>query len=354
MIHPAIAGNWLTFRVGARLMALPFASVQQAFPLAWVAPTVAAPAHVIGLLCCAGQTVAVVDAAQRLQLPLRVARLDHALLLLAPQFGPQPSALWVDSVDGVLELRDGDLEAAAHYLPPSPPAPVSQDQPIPPGQFAGQAPEFTDHKLLTESLLGQVRCGQEWCHLLDAELFLSGPWRVGLGDAWHMAFGELPMDQRDLLVGRAAKLAEVAAAEVAAAPWVTFRVAAEQFALPLLQLVEALACPELYPLADPLPAARNLANYRGEPLLVAEFRRILGAEPQAVPQKGSLMVVQDGEERLGLLVDEVLEVLEVDDRAVSSVGALPWIRGVLQVQAATVGLVDLASLLSDPGLGTPK
>lgn len=349
MTQPPISGNWLTFRVGSRLLALPFASVLQACPLAWVAPTVAAPAHVIGLLCCAGQTIAVIDTARRLQLPPRTARLDHALLLLAPQFGPQPSALWVDAVEGVLELRPSDLEAAAPYPAPMPPDPTADS-----AEILSRAADLPDLGLLSGSLIGQVRCGDEWCHLLDAEFFLNGPWRASVGDAWQFAFGDLPLDQRTLLQLRATQLAEVAAAEVVTAPWVTFRVAAEQFALPLMQLVEALACPSLYPLADPLPAARHLANYRGEPLLVAEFRRILGAEPQAVLQKGSLMVVADGDERLGLLVDEVLEVLQVDERAVSSAGALPWIRGVLQVQDATVGLVDLASLLSDPGLGTAK
>lgn len=339
MSRPPQVRTWLSFRVGRRLVAVPVASIRQICPLAWVAPTVGAPAHVVGLLSAAGRTTTVVDAARLLRLPPRVAQLGHALLILAEDIGPQPSALWVDTVCDIVELQGGDLEPSATYAPPLAQSP------------GGPADDEADFGLLSQSLLGQIRIGHEWCHLLDAELLLSGPWREGPDDAWLSAFAELPAEHREILMARAGNLAEVPAATAKTAPWVAFGVAGEQFALPLMQLLEALACPTLYPVADPLPAARNLANYRGEPLLVAELRRMVGAEPLAAPQQGSLMVVRDGDEKLGLLVDEVLQVLEIDPSDARDVAAVPWICGVASVEGGTIGLVDLRALLSDAKLG---
>lgn len=355
MSRASLAGTWLSFRVGQRLCGLPMASIEQICPLPWVAPTVAAAAHVVGVVNAAGRTTAVIDTARRLQLSPRIAQPDHALLILSPLLGAIPSALWVDAVESLVELKDCDIEPAPRY------AAVLLGSPSGDGSADLVAPDFHQARdrrelaVLFQSIAGQCRSGTEWCYLLDAERLVDGPWSSEAGDPWLFAFDPLPAAARELLMQRAAALAERPSEAVQTTPWVAFRVAAEFFAVPLLQLLEALPCPPLYPLADPLPAARSLANYRGEPLLVAELRRMVGVEPLVGGRhgaaQGSLLVVQDGAEKLGLWVDEVLEVLDLKTREVRAVTAIPWICGVLALEGRTIGLIDVDALRADPGLG---
>lgn len=120
----------------------------------------------------------------------------------------------------------------------------------------------------------------------------------------------------------------------------------QTYALPLLQIQEIRGWSPVSPLPDTDPTCLGVINLRGSVLPVFDARPILGkpANPPR-PQDVIVVAVLDGKP-LGLVVDSVSDIIEIDPQHLSRADAAEnWASGLLD-GIATVGekLVPLLAL----------
>lgn len=132
---------------------------------------------------------------------------------------------------------------------------------------------------------------------------------------------------------------------------VSFRVGPQEFAFDILQVERILR-----PVAPaPLPRApeflEGVVPYEGGAVPVVDLRkRFELAAP--VREETRLMVVDVGEQRVGVLVDEVREVLRVDSTTISAPGpmvsglAAAYISGIVTRPERTIIILNARRLLS--------
>ncbi len=132
---------------------------------------------------------------------------------------------------------------------------------------------------------------------------------------------------------------------------VSFRVGPQEFAFDILQVERILR-----PVAPaPLPRApeflEGVVPYEGGAVPVVDLRkRFELAAPVRVETR--LMVVDVGDQRVGVLVDEVREVLRVDSTTITAPGpmvsglAAPYISGIVTRPERTIIILNARRLLS--------
>ena len=111
----------------------------------------------------------------------------------------------------------------------------------------------------------------------------------------------------------------------------------QAYALPLLQIQEIRGWSPVNPLPDTDAACLGVLNLRGSVLPVFDARMILG-KPASVPKPQDVIVVAmlDGKP-LGLLVDSVSDIVEIDASSISRADqGEAWSSGLID-GIATVG-----------------
>jgi purine-binding chemotaxis protein CheW len=145
--------------------------------------------------------------------------------------------------------------------------------------------------------------------------------------------------------------------------YIGFRAAEETFALPLALVREILKPP---PITE-VPRARTdilgIVSVRGQITTVIDLRRRLRFPPEATTIRSRILLVEGGDEVLGLLVDEVTQVYRLSHQEIELASVLggdlgahvagigrPRIRGLrgeaMRVSDEVLILLDLAALLA--------
>ena len=132
---------------------------------------------------------------------------------------------------------------------------------------------------------------------------------------------------------------------------VTFRVGSQEFALDILQIERILR----YVAPAPLPKApdflEGVVPYEGGAVPVVYLRkRFELAAP--ITEETRLMVLDLEDQRIGVLVDEVREVMRVDSTTITAPGpmvsglAAAYIAGIITRPARTIIILNARRLLS--------
>ncbi|MBS4049137.1 MAG: chemotaxis protein CheW [Alphaproteobacteria bacterium] len=129
----------------------------------------------------------------------------------------------------------------------------------------------------------------------------------------------------------------------------------QAYALPLLQIQEIRGWSPVNPLPDTDAACLGVLNLRGHVLPVFDARMILG-KPAAEPKPQDVIVVAMLDDKpLGLLVDSVSDIVEIDEGNISRADqGEAWSSGLID-GIATVGeqLVPLLALQKLTGSRLP-
>jgi purine-binding chemotaxis protein CheW len=144
--------------------------------------------------------------------------------------------------------------------------------------------------------------------------------------------------------------------------YMTFKLDGADYALPILLVREIIGRVEVTRVPRTREFIRGVANLRGKVIPVMDLRLRLGLE-RAAPREQSVVIVVDhaaGEHALlmGLLVDEVVEVLTLEAAALSPPPELGptaaeagagggFLLGVGQVESRVIFLLDLARVLTE-------
>jgi purine-binding chemotaxis protein CheW len=132
---------------------------------------------------------------------------------------------------------------------------------------------------------------------------------------------------------------------------VIFRVGSQEFALDILQVERILR----YVVPSPLPKApaflEGVVQYDGGAVPVVDLRKRFELEAP-ITEETRLMVLDMDDQRVGVLVDEVREVIRVDSTTITAPGpvirglAAAYISGIITRPARTIIILNARRLLS--------
>jgi purine-binding chemotaxis protein CheW len=132
---------------------------------------------------------------------------------------------------------------------------------------------------------------------------------------------------------------------------VTFRVGTQEFAFDILQVERILRHVAPAPLPKAPSFLEGVVPYEGGAVPVVDLRkRFELAAP--IREETRLMVVDLGEQRVGVLVDEVREVMRVDSTTIAAPGpmvsglAATYIAGIVTRPERTIIILNARKLLS--------
>lgn len=116
---------------------------------------------------------------------------------------------------------------------------------------------------------------------------------------------------------------EPARASATAGRYLTFRLDAEVFGVPILDVREIIELQEIAPVPRTSPWVRGVVNLRGRILPVVDPKVRFGLAPVERSELTVILVLQAGNGKpFGVLVDEVLEVQPLDEEHLAEPPAL--------------------------------
>ncbi|WP_018139245.1 MULTISPECIES: chemotaxis protein CheW [unclassified Thioalkalivibrio] len=137
------------------------------------------------------------------------------------------------------------------------------------------------------------------------------------------------------------------------APYVTFSLAEETYAIDVLQVQEVLKVTEIAPVPGVPDYILGIINLRGNVVTVIDARRRMGLEDREPDEASRIVIIDVDNQNVGILVDSVSEVVRI---SLDSVEPAPevgnddssrFIQGVTSTEQGLTILVDLNKLLSD-------
>jgi purine-binding chemotaxis protein CheW len=132
---------------------------------------------------------------------------------------------------------------------------------------------------------------------------------------------------------------------------VTFRVGSQEFAFDILQVERILRHVAPAPLPKAPAFLEGIVPYEGGAVPVIDLRKRFELEAP-IREETRLMIVNLGDQRVGVLVDEVREVMRVDSTTISSPGpmvsglAAAYIAGIVTRPERTIIILNARKLLS--------
>ncbi len=145
--------------------------------------------------------------------------------------------------------------------------------------------------------------------------------------------------------------------EQLAGKYMTFKLSKEEYGLEILKVQEIIGLMEVTRVPQTAPYIRGVINLRGKVHPVVDLRRKFNMEPIEDTDQTVIIVVQfergDQEAIMGILVDEVVEVLDILEKNIEpppdfgSGGAnIDFILGVAQADQRVIFLLDIGKVLT--------
>jgi purine-binding chemotaxis protein CheW len=130
-----------------------------------------------------------------------------------------------------------------------------------------------------------------------------------------------------------------------------FRIGAQEFCVDIMAVREIRGFTPATPLPQSPGYVRGVINLRGAVLPIIDLAARLGFGTSETSARHVIMVVQVGQQAIGLLVDAVSDILTVSGDAVqptpdvASEMAKSFVRGVLAIDGRMISLITLDNVL---------
>ncbi|MCQ4085408.1 chemotaxis protein CheW [Saccharibacillus sp. JS10] len=141
--------------------------------------------------------------------------------------------------------------------------------------------------------------------------------------------------------------------------YVVFKIEGEEYGLPIQYVLQILSVPEDVPMSDYYSAIRGMMKVREQIIPIFDVRFAFGFEEAEPDPKQRLLLVQIGRLHVGLIVEEVTEVLKVGAEAPQisdgkSRGKRKgsFFTGMYKTSDRIVMLFDVEEMLEEEGLNT--
>lgn len=135
--------------------------------------------------------------------------------------------------------------------------------------------------------------------------------------------------------------------------WVTFRLADEVYGINVMQVQEVLRITDVAPVPGAPHFVLGIINLRGNVVTVLDMRKLLNLMPGEITDQSRIMVIESGKVTVGLLVDSVAEVVNINASQIDpapNVGnddSSRYIMGVHSTDQQILILIDLNQLISE-------
>jgi purine-binding chemotaxis protein CheW len=133
--------------------------------------------------------------------------------------------------------------------------------------------------------------------------------------------------------------------------YICFSLGAENFAIPLLAVREVIGVPQVTPVPQTPSYFLGIMNLRGLVISVMDLRLKMSIKPKGGTEE-TVMILDLGKYNLGVLVDQITEVVEVDEKTlaqkpqVESSKIVDAIKGVFRKDEKLILVLDIAKALS--------
>lgn len=133
--------------------------------------------------------------------------------------------------------------------------------------------------------------------------------------------------------------------------WVTFRLGNEKYGIDVMRVREVLRNTELAPVPGAPEYVIGIINLRGNVVTVIDTRERFGLESVEPDDATRIVIIETGDEVVGMMVDSVAEVVELRTSQIEitpNVGnddSARFIQGVSNMEDGLLILVDLKKLL---------
>lgn len=133
--------------------------------------------------------------------------------------------------------------------------------------------------------------------------------------------------------------------------WVCFELAGQSYGIPILEVQEVLACPEIEPVPGAPEGTLGVINLRGAIVTVLDLRTRLRLPPMTPDAQTRIIVLLQGGEPVGLRVDRVINVRALPQGAIKPApdtgqsGPGLKLRGLYSRKGEMLTLLDAAALL---------
>lgn len=138
--------------------------------------------------------------------------------------------------------------------------------------------------------------------------------------------------------------------DTSASMFLTFRVGAAEYALPVLMVTEIVRLPTWHPLPDVPPHICGVVNLRSRVVPIMDLRMRFGLGAHKATERTVVVVVEIEGVATGLLVDgvsDVSEFSEIEEGTVrAGVGRSELLRGVAKKGERVVFVLDATALLA--------
>jgi len=95
--------------------------------------------------------------------------------------------------------------------------------------------------------------------------------------------------------------------------WVTFQLADEIYGINVMQVQEVLRLSEVAQVPGAPPAVMGIINLRGNVVTVIDTRELFNLSANDLTDQSRIMIVECNKVTVGLLVDSVAEVVNIDN-----------------------------------------
>jgi purine-binding chemotaxis protein CheW len=135
--------------------------------------------------------------------------------------------------------------------------------------------------------------------------------------------------------------------------WVTFFLDNEKYGIKVMQVQEVLRMTEIAPVPGAPHYVLGIINLRGNVVTVIDSRKRFGLPDQEPDDSTRIVIIEAGDNVVGILVDSVAEVVDLRASEIESapnVGtdeSSKYIQGVSSQEKELLILVDVDKLLTD-------
>jgi purine-binding chemotaxis protein CheW len=311
-------GKLIVFRLGQQAFAIDIGAVAEVGELTEITRVPLAPGFVEGVIDVRGIVLPLIDLRQRFGIAAEVNTGDARIIQVV--MGQRQLGFVVDAVTEILPYDPAKIEPPRDVM-----ASVS-----------------------TEYMRGFIRAGERLIIVVDLERALSFSEQAELAETdWSAIGGEADGTASDVKADSEA----TNGTKAVDTRLVVFRLANETYGVQV-DTVESIA--EL-PAVTRVPGTpaylSGVINLRGRVIAVIDLRRRLGLATAEHSVETRIIVVEFGDEQVGLLVDDVAEILPVSLTSVEPLNEMmtgansEFITGTLKTEDSLVILLDLARIL---------